>query len=139
MLSLYTRELREEAAVGRFHASIAITRETFDAAGGWPLTKRGDFDQTFLKRLAAAAETVDPCRACAPSYVFRWGSIRSYHGQGLMHGPHDVEWYERVSGVGPMVAVDTIVPALGTEAVCVFDTVRRNAFTIINSYNRARM
>ena len=79
VLSLYTGELREEEAAGRFHASIAFTREVFEAVGGRPKTKRGDFDQMFLRLLAGAARTVDCCRASPPSYVFRWGSTHAYH------------------------------------------------------------
>jgi hypothetical protein len=45
VLSDYSGELQTEDATGRFHASIALTRKTFEAAGGRPLTKRGDFDQ----------------------------------------------------------------------------------------------
>lgn len=93
VLSLYTGTLQEEDATGRFHASIAFTREAFDSAGGWPLTKRGDFDQQLLARLSQSSATVDPCRTHPPSYVFRWGSTGSYHGQGLMRGPEDESWY----------------------------------------------
>jgi len=121
VLSLYTGEPREEEAAGRFHASIAFTRESLDLAGGWPLTKRGDFDQTFLQRLAGAATAVDPCRTFPPSYVFRWGSTQSYHGQGLMQGSSDVEWYERVSDGGPISAMDTIVPVFDAETVHALD------------------
>jgi len=125
VLSLYTGELREEDAEGRFHASIAFTRDTLDTAGGWPLTKRGDFDQAFLQRLARAGTTVDPCRTYPPSYVFRWGSTHSYHGQGLMQGPNDVDWYERVSDIGPRVSMDAIVPGLEAETVRVVDDSNR--------------
>mgnify|MGYP002624056713 CR=1 FL=1 len=121
VLSLYTGKLREEESAGRFHASIAFTREVFNAAGGWPLTKRGDFDQTFLRRLVGAATIVDPCRTVPPSYVFRWSSTRTYHGQSLMQGPSDVEWYERISDVEMDVIMETIVPTFDAETVRIFD------------------
>ncbi|MFN5051754.1 MAG: hypothetical protein ACK5L2_08890 [Planctomyces sp.] len=41
----YTGRLEQEDATGRFHASLAFRREIFDRIGGWPLTKRGDFDK----------------------------------------------------------------------------------------------
>ncbi len=66
VVSLYTGTPQEEDATGRFHASIAFTREAFDAAGGWPLMKRGDFDQQFLARLSRSSVTVDPCRTHPP-------------------------------------------------------------------------
>lgn len=109
VLSLYTGTLQEEDATGRFHASIAFTREAFDAAGGWPLTKRGDFDQQFLARLSQTSVTVDPCRTHPSSYIFRWGSTGAYHGQGLMHGPGDDEWYFRTPNDD---SEDLIRPAL---------------------------
>jgi len=95
VLSLYTGAPQEEDATGRFHASVAFTREVFDSAGGWPLTKRGDFDQQFLARMSRVAVTADSCRDHPPSYVFRWGSTGAYHGQGLMRGPSDEGWYFR--------------------------------------------
>ncbi|MCA9028583.1 MAG: hypothetical protein KDA86_25465, partial [Planctomycetaceae bacterium] len=91
-----TGTLQEEAASGRFHASIAFTRAAYETAGGWPLTQRGDFDQQFLTRLSQASTTVDPCHTHPPSYVFRWGSTQSYHGQGLMQTASDTQWYDRV-------------------------------------------
>tara|TARA_R110002096_G_C14446168_1_gene711159 strand:+ start:207 stop:851 length:645 start_codon:yes stop_codon:yes gene_type:complete len=136
VLSLYTGELREEEAAGRFHASIAFTRESFDTTGGWPLTKRGDFDQTFLRRLAGVMTTVDPCRTHPPSYVFRWGSTRSYHGQGVMQGPSDVDWYERVSGVGQIVVTDAITPAFDSETIRVLNIPQYDGINKENSIQR---
>ncbi|TWU04194.1 hypothetical protein CA54_60760 [Symmachiella macrocystis] len=54
----------------------------------------------------------DPCRTRLRSFVFRWGSTGSYHGQGPMHDPHDMEWYEPVSDVVSINAMSTIVPEL---------------------------
>ncbi len=53
VLSSYTGRLEQEDATGRFHASLAFRREIFDRIGGWPLTKRGDFDQQLIARLHA--------------------------------------------------------------------------------------
>ena len=101
--------------------------------GRWPLTKRGDFDQSFLQGLAGATTTVDPCRAFPPSYVFRWGSTRSHHGQGLMQGPNDVEWYERVSGVEPSIAMATIVPEIDVETVRILEFASHNGLPNISA------
>jgi glycosyltransferase involved in cell wall biosynthesis len=124
VLSLYTGTLQGEDATGRFHASIAFTRAAFDAAGGWPLTRRGDFDQQFLARLSQSSATTDPCRTHAPSYVFRWGSTHSYHGQGLMQGPKDVDWYTRLADAPfQHPEVTTLAPALDSETAGMFDKV----------------
>ncbi len=93
VLSDYTGEIREEDATGRFHASIAMTRQAFDQCGGWPLTQRCDFDQQLLARLVAVGESADPCSVAEPGYVFRWSSTGAYHGQALMRGPEDEMWY----------------------------------------------
>ncbi|MEI7702816.1 MAG: glycosyltransferase family A protein, partial [Planctomycetia bacterium] len=96
VLSDYTGEIREEDATGRFHASLAFTRQAFEQVGGWPLTLRGDFDQQLLARLTAIGSPADPCAVAGPGYVFRWGSTGAYHGQAFMRGPEDEEWYGRV-------------------------------------------
>jgi len=96
VLSDYTGEIREEDATGRFHASIAMRREAFAQCGGWPLTLRGDFDQQLIARLNGLGYAADPCAVASPSYVFRWGSTGAYHGQALMRGPEDEEWYQTI-------------------------------------------
>lgn len=95
VLSDYTGQIQEEDATGRFHASLAFTREIFDRITGWPLTKRGDFDQQLIARLHAVEPPADPCQFDSPSYIFRWGSTGAWHGQALMRGPEDEDWYER--------------------------------------------
>jgi hypothetical protein len=96
VLSSYTGRLEQEDATGRFHASLAFRREIFDRIGGWPLTKRGDFDQQLIARLNAIEPPGDPCQFADPSYIFRWGQTNAYHGQAFMQGPEDEGWYDRV-------------------------------------------
>ncbi|MFM7925469.1 MAG: glycosyltransferase, partial [Planctomycetaceae bacterium] len=84
VLSSYTGRLEQEDATGRFHASLAFRREIFDRIGGWPLTKRGDFDQQLIARLNAIERPGDPCQFADPSYIFRWGQTNAYHGQAFM-------------------------------------------------------
>ncbi|MEI7700399.1 MAG: glycosyltransferase family A protein [Planctomycetia bacterium] len=99
ILSDYTGTIQEEDAVGRFHASIAITRKAFEQVGGWPQTLRGDFDQQLIARLNALDPPGDPCQISIPSYIFRWTSTGAYHGQALMLSPDDERWYQRVESV----------------------------------------
>ncbi len=96
VLSDYTGQIEEEDATGRFHASLAFTRQAFEQVGGWPLTLRGDFDQQLIARLTAMGQPADPCSVAEPGYVFRWGSTAAYHGQALMRGPEDEGWYQTV-------------------------------------------
>ena len=80
-------------------ASDVLRREAFDRIGGWPLTKRGDFDQQLIARLTAIEAPSDPCQLDSPSWIFRWGQTNVYHGQAFMRGPEDEGWYERVAGL----------------------------------------
>ena len=97
VLSTYTGSPELEDATGRFHASLAFRREIFQRIGGWPLTKRGDFDQQLIARLSAIEPPGDPCQFESPSYIFRWAQTNAYHGQAFMRGPEDEDWYERIA------------------------------------------
>jgi hypothetical protein len=63
--------------------------------GGWPNTKRADFDYQLVLRLTQMGRRVDPCLVFPASYVFRLMSTQDYHGQTAMRGRDDEEWYER--------------------------------------------
>ncbi len=116
VLSLYTGELQEEDASGRFHASISMTRKAFEQVGGWPLTLQGDFDQQLMARLSSVGTAADPCLDSEPAYVFRWGSTGAYHGQALMKSGLDQEWYSRVPAME--VATNPIIsPSFDAESV----------------------
>ncbi len=97
VLSDYTGQIQEEDATGRFHASLAFTRQAFGQVAGWPLTLRGDFDQQLIARLNSRGIAGDPCEFATPAYLFRWGSTGAYHGQALMRGPDDETWYADAS------------------------------------------
>lgn len=94
VLSLYSGSLQTEPSAGRFHASIAMTREAWCSVGGWGNDRRADFDQRLMKRLDALGQTVDPTTVAPPSYVFRW-KTGAYHGQSAMRGANDIDWYDR--------------------------------------------
>jgi hypothetical protein len=86
VLSSYTGRLEQEDATGRFHASLACRREIFDRIGGWPLTRRGDFDQQLSARINAIEAPGNPCRFADASYIFRRGQTNAYHGQAFIRG-----------------------------------------------------
>jgi hypothetical protein len=71
-------------------------REISDRIGGWPLTKRGNFDQQLIARLHAIEAPGDPCQFADPSYIFRRGQTNACHSQAFMQGPEDEGWYDRV-------------------------------------------
>lgn len=107
-----------EDATGRFHASVAFTRAGLDAAGRWPDTPRADFDLQFMANLERANGVADPCALAPPSYAFRWGSTSAYHGQGVMQGPDDPHWYERIAAwVPPPTAQGVLEPLMDDETM----------------------
>ncbi|MDP1793718.1 MAG: glycosyltransferase [Acidimicrobiales bacterium] len=102
--SLFDDGLKTEQAAGRFHAALGITRELYDAVGGWRGTKtpeervRLDFDQELMGRLGAHVEAVDPLDHRGPSYVYRWISNGTEHGSGFGGSEAAMtEWYAKVS------------------------------------------
>ena len=96
VLSDYPGRIVEERAAGRFHGSIGFRRSLCERIGGWPATRRADFDQQMLARLRDHAETTgDPCALALPQYLFRWHTGH-WHGQHAMRGPDDEGWYEVV-------------------------------------------
>ena len=92
VLSTYTGKHEVEDAIGRFHASLAFRREVFDRIGGWPLTKRGDFDQQLIARLTAI-----------PRSSFSTGITRSLRGRSLFYRSPTVE-LRMLQGIQPVVS-----------------------------------
>lgn len=122
VLSLYTGEVREEEATGRFHASLAVSRTAFEQCGGWPLTLRGDFDQQLIARLNSIGKPGDPCMTNKPGYVFRWGSTGAYHGQAMMRGPDDETWYDNPPSTSVVQHGSTLMPKMDHETSATYQS-----------------
>jgi hypothetical protein len=91
-----------ERAVGRFHGALALRLDACRAVGGWPDTRRADYDQQMLARLQETyGSPVHYDRFYGPTYAFHW-LTRTWHSQWFMRGPDDEGWYDRV----PIPAVD---------------------------------
>ncbi len=117
--SLYTGHDEIEAADGRFHASIALQRQAFIWCQGWPLTTALNFDQQMFKRLATLGKGV--YKTDDPSYVFRWGSTNSYHGQGFGD-----DWWDKAASQGDMTEGPiTIMPKFDEETERIYDSRRK--------------
>ena len=126
--SLYGGRLHQEPAGGRFHAALAMRREALEHIGGWPDTPRADFDQQLLAKLhRECGPPADPCESGPPSYVFRWGSTNSYHGQAWMQSPDDIAWYRdapnRIPSQGTAIRV---TPGLDAEAEALMDRLEQD-------------
>lgn len=118
VLSDYPGHLIEERADGRFHSSIGFRIELLKTVGGWPDTKRADFDQQFMANLRQAALEHDPVNGIGDPwptgpipFVFRWHTGHA-HGQSTMDkGPADETWYDRAEQLYPKVPyVGKLVP-----------------------------
>lgn len=84
-----------EPAGRRFHSSLAFTREAYKVTGGWPRTKRPDFDLQFLQNLRDSfGPPGNPSEFFGPTYAFRWPT-GSYHGQEFMNGQNE-DWWDLV-------------------------------------------
>lgn len=101
--STYGNKLQTEKATGRFHASLVFNRIAFEKVGGWPDTKRADFDQMFIQSFLRNVSVCDPTESGAmPSYCFMWEQSREYHGQSFMRSPEDEEWFSRGRDIIPV-------------------------------------
>lgn len=136
--SLYTRQLEQEDASGRFWASVAVRRDLWEQIGG-PLgamppghERRGDFDQLFLgacRRLAG--EPGRPDATALPSFVFRWGSTGHPHAQNFIRAPEDETWYGNY-GMADVDPIEHLTPKLDEETRRLF-----TRFGMLSSHARA--
>lgn len=95
VVSDYPGYLIEEPASGRFHSTLGFRRELFQRIGGWPLTRRADFDQQMIAALQSAARSAgDPFAEGSIEFVYRWHT-GAQHGQSFMRSPDDQAWYDR--------------------------------------------
>lgn len=102
--------IRNEDAVGRFHASLAFDANWARQLGGWPVTRRADFDLQMIGRLTQARSLVDPiAMGFAPTYMFTWEGTGHYHAQAYGQGPADEGWLARArQAAGPIHYVGKI-------------------------------
>ncbi len=97
--------LHEEVSTGRFHASLAAWTCHLKFHGGWPTTRRADFDLQMIAKLATHTPTFgDPCElGYDPTYTFRWELTGHTHAQAYGRGPTDEGWLERArAAAGPV-------------------------------------
>lgn len=81
-----------ENASGRFHGSIAVSRELLVEVNGWIETQRATFDQEFLQLLSSKCPPGDTLNAGPASYCYRWQTSQAGHCSGLMG---DSDWYQK--------------------------------------------
>ena len=104
--------LARERTGGNLHGSIAIGAALMQQLGGWPDTKRADFDLQMIGRLSAAAQPGRPDADYPPSYVFRWANTGHRHYQNYCTQGHtDETVYDRVQR-SSTERLSTITPAM---------------------------
>lgn len=94
VLSDYPGSVVTEEATGRFHACTAFSHDLLERIGGWPRTKRADFDQQLMRSLHQHGRETDPLKFFPASYMFRWHT-GAFHGQNTMRSADDETWYDR--------------------------------------------
>jgi glycosyltransferase involved in cell wall biosynthesis len=86
-------------ATNIFHATHAFTKELFDAIGGYPVKDQCSIDVELMYRISAKlgrAYSV-PVDLADRFYIYRWGTIGSYHGSGW--GPSNVNVSKSVEDI----------------------------------------
>mgnify|MGYP006921305528 CR=1 FL=1 len=98
VISCYRGKVFSEPSTGRFHASLVFNQAALEVSGGWPITKRADFDQQFIAKLhEVCGGFLDPLTINElPQYALRWEGSKSFHGQNTMRSPDDETWYDRI-------------------------------------------
>lgn len=91
IISAFHQPPLEESGAGRFHGSIAISRELVEEVP-WIDTVRATFDQEYLQALSSVVTPGDTCEHGPPQYVYRWQTSNSSHCSGLMG---DADWYAK--------------------------------------------
>jgi hypothetical protein len=100
----YTGRPAIESAAGRFHSTLGFRRSLIERLGGWPDTRRADFDLQLIAALEREAKSIgDPGNA----FCYGWHTGQQ-HGQSTMRAADDETWYDRYqmppAPAGPLVA-----------------------------------
>jgi len=115
VLSDYPGRIVVEHADGRFHSTLGFRRELIERIGGWPLTKRADFDQQLIRTLQATAKSrASPWGGVDPrgiQFVYSWHT-GAPHGQSTMRSPCDETWYDRAVVASPPRRDAILLPKL---------------------------
>lgn len=110
----------EPTGHARLHGGLAISRALFNRIGGWPNTRRMDFDLQMLARLRSISPPNDPCQFGPSQYYFRWASTAHPHSQAYCTGPSDEDWLTKAQAAidfqqGTSICPITIAPQMDAE------------------------
>jgi len=110
--------LKEEGSGGRFHSTLGFRKELIERVGGWPLTKRADFDLQFIDILQRTAKSIGEWKDVGQiPFVYCWHTGAA-HGQWTMKNPEDETWYDRADEVyKDRRVIGTINPSLNPRTI----------------------
>lgn len=110
-----------EGAEGRFHSSWSFTTELYTQVGGWPTTKRLDFDQQLGGMLNEAdpltGNTERVLKTLRPSYVYRWG-CGGWNGSQYGEDQYQTLWEELAQKPAPYIGIPPV--AFDPETVAIY-------------------
>lgn len=115
-------KLRREECRHRFHAALSFRRSALRQLSGWPTNRRANFDLQLIGRAYQSfGAPSDLLATHDPSYVFRWESTGTRHGQSFGASADDTEWYAKaVTEQTPYPGPRNIVPQLSAEVADVY-------------------
>lgn len=104
--------------VGIYHASIVMSRRAWEKVH-WDTSGQAQFDRILMQRLREEfGPPADPVRVAGhPTYVFRFQSTGSYHGQALMRSLDDINWYKLVEILTVPMEPVPLVPICDAETL----------------------
>ena len=107
--STYGGKPHAEESGGRFWASLAILRSSFERIGGFVDSHLATFDQQSLGKFNALLTRGFPDEIGGPTYVFRWQDTKTIHAQHFMGD--NVNWYHNVKpGYSKLVSYEEVKP-----------------------------
>jgi len=94
-----------------FHATHAMTRELFDAVNGYPVKDQCSVDIEIMEKLTRilGKSYSKKVPVNERQYIYRWGTIKSYHGSGWGPGINDLS--EKVENVLEQQKQNGLIPS----------------------------
>lgn len=91
----FGRKLEKVNPYFSYFASIGFSKQVKNAAVRFIEDQVVQFDIDFMRKLEYRfGHPCDPVEHDKPTYVFRWDTTGTYHGQGFMHIGND--WYKAI-------------------------------------------
>ena len=110
-----------------YHSVVGASRDLMCRIGGWPETRRADFDHQILRSLHShAKKLVEPWTVPADiQYMYRWHTGHAHGQHAHLAGPGDNFWYDRCKDIyAPVTYVGKLVPKIDPMSAKFIEQVR---------------